>query len=76
MGRLTRLAWPVLALPGAAQLGLLLYTVARRVAYPYDLEWMEGGMLVHAWRLMHGETIYPPPSVDFKIPWLPIENEP
>jgi hypothetical protein len=69
MGRLTRLAWPVLALPGAAQVGLLLYTVARRVAYPYDLEWMEGGMLVHAWRLMHGETIYPPPSVDF-IPYL------
>jgi len=64
-----RWLWLVLALPGAAQAGLLLATVARRLAYPYDLEWMEGGMLVHAWRLMHGATIYPAPSVDF-IPYL------
>ncbi|HKA87767.1 MAG TPA: hypothetical protein VKE22_08890 [Haliangiales bacterium] len=65
----TRILWLVLALPGVAQMGLLLATVARRLAYPYDLEWMEGGMLVHAWRLMHGLTIYPAPSVDF-IPYL------
>ena len=25
-----------------------------RVAYPFDIEWMEGGMLVHAWRLRQG----------------------
>ncbi len=64
-----RLLWLALAVPGVAQMGLLLATVARRLAYPYDLEWMEGGMLVHAWRLMHGQTIYPAPSVDF-IPYL------
>src|SRR5262249_2079628 len=57
------------AIPGLAQAGVLLSTVLARLTYPYDLEWMEGGMLVHAYRFMHGETIYPPPSLDF-IPYL------
>jgi hypothetical protein len=48
---------------------LLLYVFARRFVYPYDLEWMEGGMLTHALRLAHGQPIYAPPSVDF-IPYL------
>jgi hypothetical protein len=61
--------WALLAVPGLCQLGLLLYTVARRFAYPYDLEWMEGGMLAHAARLAEGHSIYPPPSIEF-IPYL------
>src|SRR4051794_17011093 len=48
---------------------LLLYVFARRFAYPYDLEWMEGGMIAHALRLANGQPIYAPPSVDF-IPYL------
>lgn len=64
-----RALWLLLAAPGLAQLGLLLYTVARRFAYPFDLEWMEGGMLAHAARLTEGQSIYPPPSIDF-IPYL------
>jgi hypothetical protein len=61
--------WTLLAAPGLVQLGVLLYTVARRLVYPYDLEWMEGGMLAHAARLTEGQSIYPPPSIDF-IPYL------
>jgi hypothetical protein len=61
--------WTLLAVPGLVQLGVLLYTVARRLVYPYDLEWMEGGMLAHAARLAEGQSIYPPPSIDF-IPYL------
>ena len=58
------------ALALAAWLTLaLLYVFARRFVYPYDLEWMEGGMLDHALRLAHGQPIYAPPSVDF-IPYL------
>lgn len=49
--------------------GVLLYVFARRLTYPYDLEWMEGGMLCHALRLMEGKPIYAAPSVDF-IPYL------
>jgi hypothetical protein len=53
----------------ACALGLLLYMIARRAAWPYDLEWMEGGMLCHSLRLVEGKPIYAPPSVDF-VPFL------
>ncbi len=29
-----------------------------RAGYAYDVEWMEGGQLVHALRVMHGEPLY------------------
>jgi len=45
------------------------WVVAQRIRYPYDLEWMESGMLCHALRLFQGQPIYAPPSVDF-IPHL------
>jgi hypothetical protein len=35
--------------------------------YPFDLEWMEGGMLVHAWRIHHGLPVYAEPTPD----WIP-----
>ncbi|MBC7976677.1 MAG: hypothetical protein H7138_17020, partial [Myxococcales bacterium] len=63
------LGWLLLALPALYQIGLLAEAIAGRVGYPYDLEWMEGGMLHHAMRIRLGEGIYGPPSVDF-IPYL------
>jgi hypothetical protein len=36
-----------------------------RLRYPLDLEWMEGGTLVHALRLGRGQPLYAEPSVDF-----------
>ncbi len=63
------LVWIVAAAPALAQVGLLAVTIARRIWYPYDLEWMEGGLLAHAHRIGDGEGIYGPPSVDF-IPYL------
>jgi hypothetical protein len=41
----------------------------RRVGFALDLEWMEGGLLLHAARLAEGKAIYVPPSVDF-VPYL------
>ncbi len=46
----------------------LLVTVTRRLPYPYDLEWMEGGVLAHAWRLQQGEPIYTVPTGE----WMPM----
>ena len=63
------LPWVLVALPALYQLVLLATAIAGRVGYPYDLEWMEGGMLHHALRIKHGEGIYVPPSIDF-IPYL------
>lgn len=61
--------WLALALPALYQLGLLIEAIAGRVGYPYDLEWMEGGMLHHALRIRLGLGIYVPPSAGF-IPYL------
>ena len=50
-------------------LGLFVWTFASRVGYPYDLEWMEGGMLLHARRVLDGLPIYVRPSPEF-IPYI------
>lgn len=57
-----------LALAGALVLWLA-WAWSVRIPYPYDLEWMEGGMLVHAWRLRHGLPLYVEPGADF-IPFI------
>jgi hypothetical protein len=62
-------AWCALAVPALYQLVLLATAIGGRIGYPYDLEWMEGGMLHHALRLQTGHGIYNEPSVDF-IPYL------
>jgi len=43
----------------------LVYVMLARRTYPFDLEWMEGGMLTHAARLIEGRPIYAKPSLDF-----------
>jgi hypothetical protein len=40
---------------------------ALRLDHPFDLEWMEGGMLAHAWRLTHGLPLYPEAGPE----WIP-----
>jgi hypothetical protein len=55
----------LLLMVSAAALANLAFAVGRRLAYPYDLEWMEGGMLVHTLRLVQGEPIYAEPSARF-----------
>lgn len=36
-----------------------------RARFPFEIEWMEGGMLTHAARLLDGQRIYAAPSADF-----------
>jgi len=64
-----RLLWLVVGAAGVYQVLLLVYAIGGRMFYPYDLEWMEGGMLHHALRIQTGHGIYTPPSIDF-IPYL------
>nr|HEX4318822.1 hypothetical protein [Kofleriaceae bacterium] len=61
--------WLALAIPAFYQVGLLATAIYGRLTYPFDLEWMEGGMLDHALRIQQGAGIYVPPSIDF-IPYL------
>lgn len=44
---------------------VVAWTWARRAGYPYDLEWMEGGVLTHAWRMQQGLPVYTSPTADF-----------
>ncbi|MEC7986038.1 MAG: glycosyltransferase family 87 protein [Myxococcota bacterium] len=48
-----------------ALLGLFFYTVWFRFFYPYDLEWMEGGVLLHGLRVMEGKPLYAAPTSEF-----------
>ena len=43
------------AVPALVQLGWHARLFAGRATYPLDLEWMEGGVLVHAQRIAAGQ---------------------
>lgn len=50
-------------------LAQLAATLAPRIAFPWPLEWMEGGVQHHALRLLAGQGIYVEPSAEF-VPYL------
>jgi hypothetical protein len=50
-----------------------VYLACRRVWYPYELEWLESGMVEHVRRLLGGHSTYAQPSVDFvTFPYPPM----
>src|SRR4051812_20210468 len=55
----------LLALGSLGYLGLYLFIAARRVSYPYALEWMEGGTLQHVLRVLEGKRLYVEPTLAF-----------
>jgi hypothetical protein len=59
----------VAAVPAIAQVVWQARLFAGRATFPLDLEWMEGGVLIHAQRIAHGQGIYVEPSLDF-VPFL------
>ena len=65
-----RLLADLILLTALAGIGWWLGTTfAGRVGYPFDLEWMEGGMLLHAMRVRDGLPIYTAPTPEF-IPYI------
>jgi hypothetical protein len=40
-----------------------------RLPFPYELEWMEGGVLGHVQRVLEGKQLYPEPSPQF-VPFI------
>jgi hypothetical protein len=42
-----------------------LYVAARRLAYPYELDWIEGGFVDQVGRLLAGQSVYGPPGIGF-----------
>ena len=59
-------------------LASIAYTVAyftvafSRMSYPYDLEWIEGGIACNVHRLVEGKPLYTAPSSEFySLPYTP-----
>ena len=47
------------------QFGRFLYIALSRIAYPFTLEWMEGGSFVQVSRILAGQPLYVRPSFEF-----------
>jgi 4-amino-4-deoxy-L-arabinose transferase-like glycosyltransferase len=69
-------ARPLLTATWTATLGLSAYAamtltrvIAGRVTFPFDLEWMEGGMVDHMLRVREGLPLYVAPSFEF-VPFI------
>ncbi len=58
------LRFPIPVLAGAFLLTYLA-VAASRIAYPFELEWMEGGSLEQVRRVLDGRPLYVPPSLEF-----------
>ena len=59
--------WPniVLAITAVAFIIAYLFVALSRVAYPFDLDFIENAMLLQAWRTGAGLPVYRPPNGDF-----------
>ena len=44
---------------------LFMFCAVQRVAYPFELEWLEGEMICHGLQLLQGLQVYGPPSSQF-----------
>ena len=49
----------------AAPIAIYLWVALHRVGYPYELDWMEGGSVELAGRVLSGHSLYTQPSVMF-----------
>jgi hypothetical protein len=58
------LCLPLLLLGGEAFFHLV-QVIAQRAAYPFELEWMEGGVLLQVLRVVQHQPLYGEPSLDF-----------
>ncbi|HEY8038986.1 MAG TPA: hypothetical protein VIF15_04300, partial [Polyangiaceae bacterium] len=59
--------------PAAWQLRTIAALFRARLSYPFDIEWMEGGNVYHAYRVLHGLPIYVAPESGFApFPYPPL----
>lgn len=59
----------VLALAAAAAVGTYLVLGIIHLRYPFEIEWMEGGMLDEVRRVLDGQKLYVKPTLEF-VPFL------
>ena len=59
----------ILLVAAVAHIILFIVTALSRIAYPFELEWMEGASVVHVHRILSGKSLYVRPSPEF-IPFI------
>lgn len=64
-----RILWSLLTGLSLYYLGVFIVIALLRMTYPFELEWMEGGMVDHVVRLVGGEQMYVEPTLSF-VPYI------
>lgn len=60
-----RLARTAVVLASLAAIVAYLWVALSRIGYPYNLEWLEDTALIQVNRILHGQSLYVPPTVRF-----------
>jgi 4-amino-4-deoxy-L-arabinose transferase-like glycosyltransferase len=68
-GRAARALEALVVLGAAAYVAMYLAVALLRIAHPFELEWMEGGVVEHVRRILEGKKIYVAPSIEF-VPFI------
>jgi hypothetical protein len=55
----------VVVVAALAPIAIYVYVAARRLGYPFELEWLEGGEVEIVNRVVHGQAIYVAPSLHY-----------
>jgi hypothetical protein len=61
--------WGLLLVAGVIAVGFFASSVAQRLPCPHELEWMEGALADHAWRVAEGLPLYAAPTPEH-VPFL------
>ena len=63
----------VVVVAAVAPIAIYLYVAVRRLGYPFELEWLEGGEVEIVNRVVHGQAIYVAPSLHYvPYPYPPL----
>ena len=76
-GRVTASLWNasrvVVVVAAIAPIAIYLFVALRRIGYPFELEWLEGGEVEIVNRVVHGQGIYVAPSLHYvPYPYPPL----
>jgi hypothetical protein len=60
-----RIAAPLILIGASSYIVVYVVIACIRLAYPFELEWMEGGAVMHVQRILDGQPLYGAPHLDF-----------
>ena len=62
---LTGLILPLVIIGAAVYPAAYIFIALKRLSYPFELEWMEGGAVIQVQRILDGLPLYDKPSLEF-----------